>query len=588
MAPTLQDPDGVDMVQQPPISFRPSRESGRDRLSFELGILDTAGRSSSQLLNDDVSRDNAQHAFTEAPEPVAEPLIHESSASSNAAVESDHKASQAPKLGLVAPISMAVAFVAGIAFSAGHHFYYSWLDGQVVGSTDTQQYSLRFGNAFVFLAKCCFCASANVAFTQWLWRALRQKYISTKGLDAAFSANETLLSFFDLDMLSKVKIGAILAAATWCIPLIALVTPATLSGFVVAPVPMPLFPQYLPLNSTGFNGLDSSPQLLRWTTMQRIAALMLAEQYITDISPRFGKLILSTATTGQQFAISQPFSNANSNYLVDFYAPRIKCDKSSADVAYNMTVAAARYQPGSGYGYYNTSKMNFTKLEYFQSDFGYYRQIGYFAIIPFRDVFNVNKISNTKEEGLWIKTSNIKEEEFGFNSGESNELNIVIRDHDPDTNATVPKFITCQLWNASWTVNITFRDNVQNVQVMGVELLNRTTLQLRSWDPSLPSSLGYNMNQALYTAYFLGIAKNLLGYIIGIMSPPRGTFLSYGSDIQKTVLAGSTEYVAMMRNKGDEWNVSLQESHKPLAAMIEEFSQNVTLNMMADNYFRYV
>lgn len=73
----------------------------------------------------------------------------------------------------------------------------------------------RIGNAFAFLAKCCFCSAANIAFLQWLWRTLREKYISVQGIDAAFSATQTLFSFSSWEMLSKVKVGSLLALLTW-------------------------------------------------------------------------------------------------------------------------------------------------------------------------------------------------------------------------------------------------------------------------------------------------------------------------------------------------------------------------------------
>jgi hypothetical protein len=39
---------------------------------------------------------------------------------------------------------MCVSLLLGIGLAVGHHIYYSWLNGQDVGSTDSQQWSLRY------------------------------------------------------------------------------------------------------------------------------------------------------------------------------------------------------------------------------------------------------------------------------------------------------------------------------------------------------------------------------------------------------------------------------------------------------------
>jgi hypothetical protein len=41
------------------------------------------------------------------------------------------------------PVIMLIGLVPGIAFAVVHHFYYSWLNGKVVGDTARQQWALR-------------------------------------------------------------------------------------------------------------------------------------------------------------------------------------------------------------------------------------------------------------------------------------------------------------------------------------------------------------------------------------------------------------------------------------------------------------
>lgn len=42
------------------------------------------------------------------------------------------------------PTIMAVALTLGFPIAIGHHMYYRWLNGQVVGSTENQQWALRW------------------------------------------------------------------------------------------------------------------------------------------------------------------------------------------------------------------------------------------------------------------------------------------------------------------------------------------------------------------------------------------------------------------------------------------------------------
>jgi hypothetical protein len=41
------------------------------------------------------------------------------------------------------PIRMTITLLAGLLLAIGHHIYYSWLDGRVVGSATKQQWALR-------------------------------------------------------------------------------------------------------------------------------------------------------------------------------------------------------------------------------------------------------------------------------------------------------------------------------------------------------------------------------------------------------------------------------------------------------------
>jgi hypothetical protein len=76
-------------------------------------------------------------------DPGAEPLMYAKSTTKDTTADSNREAFNTRSLHLVAPVLMITTFLFGIAFSLGHHFYYLWLDGQIVRSTNHQQWALR-------------------------------------------------------------------------------------------------------------------------------------------------------------------------------------------------------------------------------------------------------------------------------------------------------------------------------------------------------------------------------------------------------------------------------------------------------------
>ena len=70
----------------------------------------------------------------------------------------------------------------GIAFASAHHFYYDALDGQSVVET-SQEWAIRVGTGFAFLARACLIASATMPYQKQYWRVLGSRAISIGGID---------------------------------------------------------------------------------------------------------------------------------------------------------------------------------------------------------------------------------------------------------------------------------------------------------------------------------------------------------------------------------------------------------------------
>ena len=73
----------------------------------------------------------------------------------------------------------------------------------------------RIGTSFSFLAQITLSAAVWVAYTQWLWRSVEKHLFKVNALNAMFAADTCLRSLFNLQMLSKFKLGSIMALIAW-------------------------------------------------------------------------------------------------------------------------------------------------------------------------------------------------------------------------------------------------------------------------------------------------------------------------------------------------------------------------------------
>lgn len=73
----------------------------------------------------------------------------------------------------------------------------------------------RFGTACAFLAQICLGASVWTVYTQWLWRTVKRKEMTIEAWNAAFSADTSILSLLNWEMLRKLRVGSALAVFAW-------------------------------------------------------------------------------------------------------------------------------------------------------------------------------------------------------------------------------------------------------------------------------------------------------------------------------------------------------------------------------------
>jgi len=121
-----------------------------------------------------------------------------------------------------APTKMISLLLIGSLCAGGHHLFYQSLNASPVrtkaeGAPDwaTQDWIIRYGVAFAFLAKTFLAAAVAIAYKQHIWINFRQQAYSVAAIDAIYDATTDLFSFLNVEMLHQAKTATFLALLVW-------------------------------------------------------------------------------------------------------------------------------------------------------------------------------------------------------------------------------------------------------------------------------------------------------------------------------------------------------------------------------------
>jgi hypothetical protein len=113
------------------------------------------------------------------------------------------------------PLLMFCCLLCGVVLAIAHHFYYSSLNRKVTTSSNHQQWAIRFGTAFAFLAISFFRAAVTVAYVQLLWRVLRKKALRIVDIDSLFSIVSDMTAFLTTGIYTSAIVALPLAMVIW-------------------------------------------------------------------------------------------------------------------------------------------------------------------------------------------------------------------------------------------------------------------------------------------------------------------------------------------------------------------------------------
>jgi hypothetical protein len=126
------------------------------------------------------------------------------------------------QISLYTPVSMVSLFLSGILVAVGHHLFYSRFDRSFVHEVNkmdskylSQEWIIRYGTAFAFVAKTLLAGSVMVAYRQHMWITLQHKDNRLSTVDAVFAAPHDLLALLSPSMFLKAKIATSMALLAW-------------------------------------------------------------------------------------------------------------------------------------------------------------------------------------------------------------------------------------------------------------------------------------------------------------------------------------------------------------------------------------
>ncbi|KAF5689603.1 hypothetical protein FCIRC_1298 [Fusarium circinatum] len=394
------------------------------------------------------------------------------------------------------PILMTGSLFLGLVLAIGHHLYYHYLDGRIVKTQNQQEWFLRVGTGIAFLARALLSAAVGFAYTQILWRTLRSKSVTIEGVNSLFGVLHNAWDFTTWELWTAAPALAAVAIIAWALPLIAVITPATLTvqvsdrpNITVVDAPIPLLDYNNMLNFAQFTGVGG-------------VGYYAPSSYVS-------RVLLSVASLGSILTFPAPFPN--SSYSVDFYGPSISCGTPRNTTFAKLLAEAVRNETccGNSAGYVgfvpSSNTMNSTEEGY--------------ALAGLRGAMNYSLISS------------LASIDRTANSINSSRLFVVVPDI-PAPNMTTSyimanKTIECALHNSSYAVDFTFDNGQQNISYKSKRLNG-----VRSSDASLNEDNDSDrFNAAVaYIALMDSLGKLLLGNLgishYGVMQPTQTQIMS--------------------------------------------------------------
>lgn len=433
------------------------------------------------------------------------------------------------------PFFIVSTFILGIVFAVSNDLLYRHYTDM---SSSNLQWAIRFGTILAFASKTSFTACVGISYRQskeprllsWsrlsnlvlrlnilgIWRTLRDKSISIGGIDALFGATVDPYSFLSFEMISNSKLSTLMAALSWLLPISAILSPTTLSVGLNTFGPFPIDTQVPQLNLTGWDASNSFAGSL--------VSFVDTHMSYNQFTPVMQALAAQALYGGKILEFPGPVGcGANCTYEIEFYGPALSCKKlnSSYDKIGDFEVVR------------NPSRL----------------PGGYSAVLE-----PVSKNSSDGRLGL-AKRLRIK----AFSTAPTNYSSEIL----------------CTPYNATYSVNITFTNDLAALNIQKLELLWPIDESAKDANAQLyPGASPYVVSGWPARAIIDSLYSILLG---NITFDRRYEYMTVDKTTISNTLLAAVKPPAVL-NGINPWSLEFVDN---LDLAVEQLSHNLTLSLLS-------
>jgi hypothetical protein len=232
-------------------------------------------------------------------------------------------------------------------------------------------------------------------------------------------------------------------------------------------------------------------------------------QILTGPRTIIQRLAVATAATGNIVPVSPLFPN--SAYELQFYGPKVECEYADADSLQAQAIDILIQDRISAPGASSVTH----EINYFA-----------FAFVPVNSSTNSTSI-------LGYPISAILGSRLEQPANATNQLWLAFSRYSNGSSCQV-----CSLYNASYTVNITFENGIQTINGSNYSRLGEVTY------PIVNASAPSNLTQFAYSAYFWAFTNQIIGSMgLATEKLANGSagdnFSQIQTGLQNTILLGS-------------------------------------------------
>lgn len=535
---------------------------------------------------------------------------------------------------------MVAALLVAVAFAIGHDAFYQSLNGKPVlnaqpiallnsSSLDVsdQQVYLSLGTLFAFLVKIFLGVSVSTVFDQFVWKSIQTQRTRIGIIDDLLLVLKNAFIVLNPQLWKRSPISMALALICWLLPIVSMISPATLSvhlasfdEYALKRIPRVDFAsaRFATFLSTTVSETNQSTHKA-WISVYR------------DPTPETQRVVNSVATQGTILPIEPPA--VNSSWSVEFHGPSIVCDKVNQSVTAYITQnvaqtinASQQDWPGSlpyadysltRYGYLSWAPEADNPMDstpFVQNGSGTFTQrLNNLGPIP-TDPEDGSKIYSTPKQPMidWTPLSLfVAIFPHSMEVPEQNEAQANVA--AAVQNSTI---LRCTLHNASYQANLTYTNGAQTIQITdktvlngisylhGVTNIEGTGLSSNTTfmhNPRVMESLSYqSIMDAFGKLLFGSIRTNMTHYNYqeGGLEGNVVNSMTQATNILSTTLMETEEMSIFPSIAGSESNpfaeywegrsISPPRYSSRLSNALEELFQNITFSLMSSKLFQYV